>query len=95
MISQVLADFVGQIKANINTEIQMRTRDEGDLARIKEKYGGEVLQGLVKASVGSGMVENPTYNRAGLTSSRSDLYYTTLKDCLTRNSRNIISGMNH
>ena len=63
MISQVLADFVGQIKANINTEIQMRTRDEGDLARIKEKYGGEVLQGLVKASVGSGMVENPTYNR--------------------------------
>ncbi|HYD03225.1 MAG TPA: tetratricopeptide repeat protein [Alphaproteobacteria bacterium] len=63
MISQVLADFVGQIKANINTEIQMRTRDEGDLARIKEKYGTEVLQGLVKASVGSGMVENPTYNR--------------------------------
>jgi tetratricopeptide (TPR) repeat protein len=63
MISQVLADFVGQIKANINTEIQMRTRDEGDLNRIKEKYGAEVLQGLVKASVGSGMVENPTYNR--------------------------------
>jgi tetratricopeptide (TPR) repeat protein len=63
MISQVLADFVGQIKANINTEIQMRTRDEGDLNRIKEKYGTEVLQGLVKASVGSGMVENPTYNR--------------------------------
>jgi tetratricopeptide (TPR) repeat protein len=63
MISQVLADFVGQIKANINTEIQMRTRDEGDLNRIKEKYGSEVLQGLVKASVGSGMVENPTYNR--------------------------------
>jgi len=63
MISQVLADFIGQIKANINTEIQMRTRDEGDLARIKEKYGVEVLQGLVKASVGSGMVENPTYNR--------------------------------
>jgi len=63
MISQVLADFVGQIKANINTEIQMRTRDEGDLTRIKEKYGPEVLQGLVKASVGSGMVENPAYNR--------------------------------
>src|SRR3989339_1832912 len=63
MISQVLADFVGQIKANINTEIQMRTRDEGDLDRIKTKYGPEVLQGLVKASVGSGMVENPAYNR--------------------------------
>lgn len=63
MISQVLADFVGQIKANINTEIQMRTRDEGDLDRIKTKYGPEMLQGLVKASVGSGMVENPAYNR--------------------------------
>ncbi|MEM4637913.1 MAG: DUF87 domain-containing protein [Candidatus Woesearchaeota archaeon] len=63
MISQVLADFVGQIKANINTEIQMRTRDEGDLDRIKTKYGPDVLQGLVKASVGTGMVENPAYNR--------------------------------
>lgn len=62
LISQVLADFVGQIKANINTEVQMRTRDEGDLDRIKTKYGGEVLQSLVKASIGTGMVENPAYN---------------------------------
>jgi len=63
LISQVLADFVGQIKANINTEVQMRTRDEGDLERIKTKYGGEVLQSLVKASVGTGMVQNSAYNR--------------------------------
>ncbi|MFH1174609.1 MAG: DUF87 domain-containing protein [archaeon] len=63
LISQVLADFVGQIKANINTEIQMRTRDEGDLERIRVKYGEGVLQSLVKASVGTGMVENPAYNR--------------------------------
>ncbi|MBR9677148.1 DUF87 domain-containing protein [Candidatus Woesearchaeota archaeon] len=63
LISQVLSDFVGQIKANINTEIQMRTRDEGDLERIATKYGKEVLQSLVKAQVGSGMVENPAYNR--------------------------------
>lgn len=63
LISQVLADFVGQIKANINTEIQMRTRDEGDLERIKTKYGGDVLQSLVKASVGTGMVQNSAYNR--------------------------------
>ena len=62
LISQVLSDFVGTIKANINTEIQMRTRDEGDLERIKVKYGEEVLQSLVKATVGSGMVENPHYN---------------------------------
>jgi hypothetical protein len=63
LISQVLSDFVGTIKANINTEIQMRTRDEGDLERIRVKYGEEVLRSLVKATVGSGMVENPQYNR--------------------------------
>ncbi|MGV8162919.1 MAG: helicase HerA domain-containing protein [Candidatus Nanoarchaeia archaeon] len=63
LISQVLADFVGQIKANINTEVQMRTRDEGDLDRIKTKYGAEILQSLVKASVGTGMVQNSAYNR--------------------------------
>jgi len=63
LISQVLADFVGQIKANINTEVQMRTRDEGDLDRIKTKYGGEILQSLVKASIGTGMVQNSAYNR--------------------------------
>lgn len=63
LVSQVLADFVGQIKANINTEVQMRTRDEGDLERIKTKYGDDVLKSLVKASVGSGMVQNAAYNR--------------------------------
>jgi hypothetical protein len=63
LISQVLSDFVGSIKANINTEIQMRTRDEGDLERIRVKYGDEVLRSLVKATIGSGMVENPQYNR--------------------------------
>ncbi|MBN2141930.1 DUF87 domain-containing protein [Candidatus Woesearchaeota archaeon] len=63
LISQVLSDFVGTIKANINTEIQMRTRDEGDLERIRVKYGEDVLRSLVKATVGSGMVENPQYNR--------------------------------
>jgi hypothetical protein len=63
LISQVLSDFVGTIKANINTEIQMRTRDEGDLDRIRVKYGDEVLRSLVKATIGSGMVENPQYNR--------------------------------
>jgi hypothetical protein len=62
LVSQVLSDFVGQIKANINTEIQMRTRDEGDLERIKTKYGGDMLQSLVKANVGAGMVQNANYN---------------------------------
>ncbi|MBW2971100.1 DUF853 family protein, partial [Candidatus Woesearchaeota archaeon] len=63
LISQVLADFVGQIKANINTEIQMRTRDEGDLKRIATKYSEDLLRSLVKSSVGTGMVQNSAYNR--------------------------------
>lgn len=63
LISQVLADFVGQIKANINTEIQMRTSDENDLERIKSKYGSDFLQSLVKSPVGSGMLVNPAFNR--------------------------------
>ncbi|RMD46065.1 DUF853 family protein, partial [Candidatus Pacearchaeota archaeon] len=64
LISQVLSDFVGEIKANISTEIQMRTRDEGDLNRIKTKYGEEFLQSLVKASAGVGMFVNPAHNHA-------------------------------
>jgi len=62
LVSQVLADFVGEIKANISTEVQMRTRDEGDLERIKTKYGDDFLKSLVKASVGVGMFVNPAYN---------------------------------
>jgi len=64
LVSSIVADFVGEIKANISTEAQMRTRDEGDLNRIKTKYGEEFLQSLVKASVGVGMFVNPAYNHA-------------------------------
>jgi hypothetical protein len=63
LISQVLTDFVGETKANINTEIQMRTRDQGDLNRINNKYGSYMLQSLLKASTGTGMIENSAYNR--------------------------------
>jgi len=63
LISQVLSDFVGEIKANIGTEIQMRTRYEGDLKRIKMKYGADILKSIVRASVGTGMIQNAQYNR--------------------------------
>ncbi|MFC1741735.1 helicase HerA domain-containing protein [Nanoarchaeota archaeon] len=63
LISQVLSDFVGEIKANINTQIQMKTRDEGDLNRIKMQYGEEYIQSLVKSPVGSGMIQNSSWNR--------------------------------
>ncbi len=63
LISQVLSDFVGEIKANIGTEVQMRTRYEGDLERIKMKYGEDILRSVVKASVGTGMIQNSEYNK--------------------------------
>ncbi|OVE75029.1 hypothetical protein BVX95_00525, partial [archaeon D22] len=63
LISQVLSDFVGQIKANINTEIQVRTKDEGDLERIKMKYGDDFVRGILKADVGTGLLANAAYNR--------------------------------
>ncbi len=63
LISQVLSDFVGEIKANIGMEIQMRTRYEGDLQRIKMKYGEDYVSGIVKAGVGTGMIVYSEYNR--------------------------------
>jgi len=63
LISQVLKDFIGQIKANIGTEIQMQTRYTEDLDRINLKYGGYIYQSVVKANVGEGMLQNPEYNK--------------------------------
>lgn len=63
LISQVLSDFVGEVKANIGTEIQMGTRYDGDLERINMKYGEDVLKSVVKEAVGTGMIVNAEYNR--------------------------------
>lgn len=63
LISQVLSDFVGEVKANIGTEIQMGTRHEKDLNRVKTKYGEKSLKSLAKAPSGTGMVVNPKYNK--------------------------------
>ncbi|MGD9276133.1 MAG: DUF87 domain-containing protein [Candidatus Pacearchaeota archaeon] len=63
LISQVLNDFVGEIKANINTEVQTRTLEEGDLERIKTKYGEGFLKSLIRAEVGVAMFQNAEYNR--------------------------------
>ncbi len=63
LISQVLSDFVGTIKANIGTDIQLRTRDENDLDRIKMKYGEDLMRSTVKSAVGEAMVENAQYNK--------------------------------
>ncbi|PIN94501.1 hypothetical protein COU56_02600, partial [Candidatus Pacearchaeota archaeon CG10_big_fil_rev_8_21_14_0_10_31_9] len=62
LISQVLSDFVGEVKANIGTEVQMGTRYEGDLERVGVKYGDDILKSLVKEPIGTGMVVNAEYN---------------------------------
>ncbi|MFH0808261.1 MAG: Ig-like domain-containing protein [archaeon] len=62
LISQVLSDFVGEIKANIGTEIQMGTRYEGDLERVSMKYGDDILKSVAKEPIGTGMNVNAEYN---------------------------------
>ncbi|MFH1849329.1 MAG: carboxypeptidase regulatory-like domain-containing protein [archaeon] len=63
MISQVQSDFPPEVLANINTEILLRTRDEGDMRKLTEGYGDNILKSVVKANVGTGMIENSSYNQ--------------------------------
>jgi hypothetical protein len=62
MISQVLLDFKGAIRAVIATEAQLRTKYEGDINRIKTKYGWQYSAAIPKLEVGTGLVQNPAYN---------------------------------
>ena len=62
MISQVLSDFKGAIRANVGTELQLRTKYSGDLNRIKEKYGANYAKAVVKEGVGTALVQNSKYN---------------------------------
>jgi hypothetical protein len=62
MISQVLLDFKGAIRAVIATEAQMRTKYEGDINRVKTRYGWQYSSSIPKLDVGTGLVQNPAYN---------------------------------
>jgi uncharacterized ubiquitin-like protein YukD len=62
MISQVLMDFRGAIRANIATEIQLRTKYEGDINRVKTKYRADYASKITKLTIGTGLVQNPEYN---------------------------------
>ena len=63
MISQVLTDFKGAIRGNIGTEIQMRSRYEGDIKRVRERHGQEISRLISKMPTGLGMIEGSEYNR--------------------------------
>jgi hypothetical protein len=62
LISQVLMDFKGAIRANISTEIQMRTKYTGDIRRVSQKYGFQYSSTITKLKTGTGMVQNAEYN---------------------------------
>ena len=62
LISQVLSDFKGAIRANIATEIQLRTKYVGDINRTKSKYGSDYASRVVKLTIGTGLSQNPEYN---------------------------------
>ena len=63
MISQVLTDFKGAIRGNIGTEIQMRTRYEGDIKRVRDRHGSRISKLIAKMPTGLGMVESSDYNK--------------------------------
>ena len=62
LISQVLLDFKGAIRANIANEIQLRTKYEGDIGRVKSKYGSTFASKVTKLTIGTGLFQNPEYN---------------------------------
>jgi len=62
LISQVLMDFKGAIRANISTEIQLRTKYTGDIRRVSQKYGFDYASTITKLKTGTGMVQNAEYN---------------------------------
>jgi hypothetical protein len=62
MISQVLLDFKGAIRANIANEIQLRTKYEGDIGRVKSKYGTDYASKVTRLTIGTGLFQNPEYN---------------------------------
>jgi len=62
MISQVLLDFRGAIRAVIATESQMRTKYEGDVNRVKSKFGADYSTTLSKLQTGTALIQKPEYN---------------------------------
>jgi hypothetical protein len=62
LISQVLSDFKGAIRANIATEIQLRTKYVGDINRVKSKFGPDYASRVVRLTIGTGLCQNPEYN---------------------------------
>ncbi|MBW2966832.1 DUF853 family protein [Candidatus Woesearchaeota archaeon] len=62
LVSQVTQDLIGAIEANIATQIQMKTNDKEDLARVDQKYGQQIFRAVFRAPMGTGLLGNSAYN---------------------------------
>ena len=63
LVSQITEDLLGPIEANVATQIQMKTNDRSDLARIEKKYSEEFVKAVARAPVGTGLLSNSSYNK--------------------------------
>ena len=62
MASQVSSDFKEEIGGNVLTEVQLNTKNMGDIEKVSSKYGEEFAQRVTRQGVGVGLVQNPRYN---------------------------------
>ncbi|MCJ7478720.1 MAG: DUF87 domain-containing protein [Candidatus Nanohaloarchaeota archaeon QJJ-7] len=63
LISQVLTDFRGELRANIANEIQLRTKYSGDVRRVRSKHGKKYAERVPGLEIGTGLFHNPEYNQ--------------------------------
>ncbi|MBI4158884.1 Flp pilus assembly complex ATPase component TadA [Candidatus Woesearchaeota archaeon] len=63
LISQVVTDFNGIVKGNIDTDIQMKTNYDADLKRIKAMQGRKYSQIISNFTTGTGLVHSSPYNK--------------------------------
>ncbi len=62
-VSPVLTALSEVIRANINTEIQMKTSEDEDLKAVELRYGKLISQGVAESPSGIGLIQNARYNR--------------------------------
>jgi len=63
LISRILSALSEEIRANVSTEIQMRTTKNEDLKAVELKYGELIALGVAESPVGIGLIQNAQYNK--------------------------------
>ncbi len=63
LVSQIISDLNEEIRANVSTEIQMRTTKSEDLKAVELKYGELISLGVAESPMAIGLIQNARYNR--------------------------------